>query len=280
MKFRSFLCTAALTVSFVAFGAMVSFAGEWVRDYDEDIASWFREEGKDYSWRYRNDDGSYAENTWIGNYYVGSYGYMVQEQMTPDGYLLGEDGSWYVATPANAREAYEKFRLYRYASQYDNTSMLTWYREDDFNGDGILDLLTMDFGGYEISQNLELSLYTIQGGAVRKADSYTGQIIKANTQPRAYFRWYEGKKGLFCMDDWSQEVTALLTIDGNLRFQEIYSEQNQIGMEQEAQIRDFWLWGERDFTDCEIMELSFDWVNCVPGGRCQGVENSSPVSYR
>lgn len=82
------------------------------------------------------------------------------------------------------------------------------------------------------------------------------------------------------MDDWSQEVTALLTIDGNLRFQEIYSEQNQIGMEQEAQIRDFWLWGERDFTDCEIMELSFDWVNCVPGGRCQGVENSSPVSYR
>lgn len=280
MKRKTILGAIGLASVLAVSISFPTFAGEWVKDYDEAAASWFAEEGKDYSWRYRNDDGSYAENTWIGNYYIGSYGYMNREQITPDGYLLGEDGSWYVATPANAREAYEKFRLYQYAVQYDRTNMLTWYREDDFNGDGILDLLTMNFGDYGISQNLELSLYTIQGGAVRKTDSYTGQIIKENTRPRAYFRWYEGKKGLFCMDDWRQEVITLLTIDGNLRFQEIYSEQNQIGMEQEPQIRDFWLWGERDFTDCEIMELSFDWVNCIPGGRCQGVENSSPVSYR
>lgn len=280
MRMKTVLGMAALTAVLTLAGATVSFAGEWEKDYDGEFASWYRIIGDDYyGWKYRNDDGTYVKNSWVGNYYMNDRGYMLSAQITPDGYLLNQDGSWYAASPENAKDTYKMFRLYQYASQYDHTSKVTWYREEDFNGDGVLDLLTMDFGGNEISQQLELNLYTIQDGTVRKTDSYTGIMVEADTQPRAFFRWYEGKKTLFCLD-WYDNVESVLTIDAGLKFQQLFSEHNQVAVDQKDALQDFWIWGERDFSDCELMELSYDGVDSLLGGQCQGKESSSSVSYR
>lgn len=59
---------------------MTSFAGEW----KQDTAGWW----------YQNDDGTYAQNAWVGNYYCGNDGYMLVNTTTPDGYAVGADGAW------------------------------------------------------------------------------------------------------------------------------------------------------------------------------------------
>ncbi|MFR1831636.1 MAG: cellulase family glycosylhydrolase [Lachnospiraceae bacterium] len=65
----------------VAFSA---YAGQWEQD--------------EYGWRYETDDGMYAQEGWrqINGkwYYFKSNGYMARNTMTPDGYVVGSDGSW------------------------------------------------------------------------------------------------------------------------------------------------------------------------------------------
>ncbi len=41
---------------------------------------------------YKN--GSLVRNTWVGDYYIGSNGYMLTEQSTPDNYYVGKDGKY------------------------------------------------------------------------------------------------------------------------------------------------------------------------------------------
>lgn len=51
-------------------------------------------------WWIENPDGSYLINQWYQSkesgrwYYMGSDGYMLVNAKTPDGYIVGEDGSW------------------------------------------------------------------------------------------------------------------------------------------------------------------------------------------
>lgn len=43
---------------------------------------------------YFDSNGAMVKNRWIGDYYLGSYGYMAVSTTTPDGYQVGNDGRW------------------------------------------------------------------------------------------------------------------------------------------------------------------------------------------
>ena len=70
-------------------------------------------------WRYRKDDGNYARSEWVLDqgvyYYLDGDGIMMADTTTPDGYLVGGDGSWvterqvtggYVRTPYDNQPYY------------------------------------------------------------------------------------------------------------------------------------------------------------------------------
>ena len=100
MKIRLWI-TSIIAVFMFGFA---SFAGSWVGSAQS-------------GWRYQNDDGSFATNTWFqdadgswyyfgpdslmmhdawigGTYYVDSSGRMMVNATTPDGYRVGPDGVW------------------------------------------------------------------------------------------------------------------------------------------------------------------------------------------
>ena len=56
------------------------------------FAGW--EQYQSGEWAYRYGNGSYAANTWIGNYYIGPDGIMVVNNYTPDGYWVGASGAY------------------------------------------------------------------------------------------------------------------------------------------------------------------------------------------
>ena len=67
---------------FTFFFSTISYAGTW--------------ESAGSDWRYQNDDGSYATNTWVFNngfnYYFDSNGIMLKNTLSPDSYPLGREG--------------------------------------------------------------------------------------------------------------------------------------------------------------------------------------------
>lgn len=91
---------------------ITSFAGEW------------KEDNKGY-W-YVNDDGHYPTNAWQEidgkHYYFGADGYLLVDTITPDGYLVGSDGSWvrYSLSDENAQQRINEFvELYEGAFYMD-----------------------------------------------------------------------------------------------------------------------------------------------------------------
>ena len=46
------------------------------------------------SYYYLTSEGSYARNTWVGDYYLKSNGKMAVNERTPDGYQVDESGKW------------------------------------------------------------------------------------------------------------------------------------------------------------------------------------------
>lgn len=77
MKKKSSLLAAFGALS--VFMSLNSFANQWVQ---------FGQ-----NWAYYQDDGTFAKNQWIGNYYLGSDGIMLTNTITPDGFYVGADGS-------------------------------------------------------------------------------------------------------------------------------------------------------------------------------------------
>ena len=77
MKKKSlFLVTVSVLSIFMSLN---SFANQWVQ---------FGQ-----NWAYYQDDGTFAKNQWIGNYYLGADGIMLTNAITPDGGYVGADGS-------------------------------------------------------------------------------------------------------------------------------------------------------------------------------------------
>lgn len=66
--------------AFSAVCALTAMAGDWEKTGD--------------NWRYKDDNGEYVRNHWVGYYYLGSDGIMLTSSYTPDGYYVGADGRW------------------------------------------------------------------------------------------------------------------------------------------------------------------------------------------
>lgn len=71
-----------VTCIFMFAFSITSFAGTWSQT------------GND--WKYQNDNGTFASNTWItengAEYYLGADGIMLKNTLSPDGYPIGRDG--------------------------------------------------------------------------------------------------------------------------------------------------------------------------------------------
>lgn len=80
-KIRAIVISGVLVLLMV----MPAYAAEWKQESD--------------TWRYQNDDGSYAIGwNWINgkSYYFDSSGNMLSSTTTPDGYQVNENGEWVV----------------------------------------------------------------------------------------------------------------------------------------------------------------------------------------
>lgn len=77
MKKKSLLLVAFSAMN--VFMSLNSFANQWVQ---------FGQ-----NWAYYQDDGTFAKNQWVGNYYFGTDGIMLTNAPTPDGGYVGADGS-------------------------------------------------------------------------------------------------------------------------------------------------------------------------------------------
>lgn len=101
-KLKSKAAIAALTLSLCTPFAAV--AGTW--------------QSADNAWRYQNDDGSYVANAWLAengsSYYFDSNGIMLKNTLSPDGYPLGQDGTWITDSetlPASFTGSKEEFTI-------------------------------------------------------------------------------------------------------------------------------------------------------------------------
>ena len=73
-------------------------------------------------WYYSLEGGKVATDRWIGNYYVGSDGYMLTDTWTPDGYYVDSNGKW-VESKGNKSGGSTNFDMSKYeliCGTYDN----------------------------------------------------------------------------------------------------------------------------------------------------------------
>ena len=248
-KRTAMILGAAAGLSMLA--STAAFAGEWKKD--------------DMGWWYQYDATNYAVNTWIGNYYLGAYGYMLESQLTPDDYMVNDDGSWYVAVPENAVEVYQKYRLYRYAGLFDCATPYVAFLEKDFNHDGVLDMLTVTIESVEGMDDegnrrpAQIELLTIQNGKVEvldRIDTYSGHEIDTKLMQ------YQGND--IVVQYSGDMVNEAYKINSSLHFESIpITNGNQCST---------WTNLSRE-NRIQLYELDFKVVDCqLLTGRCTGQE--------
>ena len=101
-KQRLTLCVAV--TGFCIGMSMTALAGEWKQNNN---AYWYQEDNGSYpanTWKWINgkcyyfDENGYMKTGWIDwegkSYYCSENGDMLTNCMTPDNYLVGEDGAW------------------------------------------------------------------------------------------------------------------------------------------------------------------------------------------
>lgn len=210
MKKKNTVLKAVLAAGISIMSVMTAFAGEWKQD--------------EYGWKYQYDDTHYAADTWIGNYYVGDLGYMLNSQLTPDGYMLNDDGSYYAALPENAAEVYKKYRLFYYGPAFDGAAIGVNYILDDFNHDGVLEMLTFD-GIFETDDNVPTTarLMTIRDGKVVVADS----IDSSNDNGIINFSPFEFKGETVFAEYHGDDVSNVYRINENLKFEKVQRDRSR-----------------------------------------------------
>ena len=130
------LVTLGMVACLSVAGCMTAFAGQWQSDA----------QGK---W-YVNDDGHYPTNAWQEidgkHYYFGADGYLLVDTITPDGYLVGSDGSWvrYSLSDENAQQKINEFvELYEGAFYIDEAefeqNVRSFYTPDE--AQAVIDLI-------------------------------------------------------------------------------------------------------------------------------------------
>ena len=207
------LLTAAVAIGLSALASIPAFAYGWQNDglwwygTNEDNTAW-------YSNGWQLIDGVY--------YYFDSNGYMYEGTMTPDGYFVDESGAWQVVSPAEAEDAYRKYRLYQYGPILDRRDYYVRYCVDDFNGDGVLDMLLTDMDydieNYEEGKEypIKVQLFTIQNGKVQLTDEF--QKSDYTGIDGIYMIWYKGER--LVVSFLTDTLNNAYTITTELKFQE------------------------------------------------------------
>lgn len=112
-------------------------------------------------WYYSLEGGAIARNQWVGDYYLGSDGYMLVNTVTPDGYNVGADGRW-----IGAGQNSNKYQEYWYIDgDYDNRDQ-TGYRDTHR-----VDMHVYLSGGWD-GCIIEFALYDITGTGYNLYDKY------------------------------------------------------------------------------------------------------------
>lgn len=134
---------------------------------------WIQSGGK---WYYLNPDGSLAVNCWInGTYYVGADGAMYVNRTTPDGYRVGADGAYVqeALSQEQVKAIYQQKLNQCKALLGSSNYYEADYLIEDFNKDGILDLLLFETqrSGNSNSDYIKAELYTVANGTLVLCDT-------------------------------------------------------------------------------------------------------------
>lgn len=124
---KSFVKVLTLTAALSMLASSTAFAGQW------------KQEGS--TWKYQNDDGSYATNNWQWidgkSYCFDSNGNMYANTTTPDGYTVNADGQWVVGGVVQTRNSGNvstatndefplKGRVEKYLNTYEGNYVWYW----------------------------------------------------------------------------------------------------------------------------------------------------------
>ena len=155
MKRKSFIL-AGLTLGISLLTAFSSFAAGWELD--------------SIGWRWWNDDGTYLVDTWAwldGNqdgiaehYYLGPDGYCLLNAMTPDGYVVNENGAQYVVVYVPKEGRSYNVVLNNIPREVKKADILARY---DVNGSGDI-------------EKEEMALMTPQDGYIWKSEVIYGEL--------------------------------------------------------------------------------------------------------
>ena len=118
----------ATAMAFSAIMAIASYAGEWKQDTS--------------GYWYQNDDGSYTTNGWQEidgkQYYFDGNGYMLSESITPDGKLVGTDGSVVVYNNSSYQSILDYYSL---KLKYSTPVLIAEYNNEiSSNNNGLMGL--------------------------------------------------------------------------------------------------------------------------------------------
>ena len=193
MKKKICVCITAVVLSAVMTGT--AFAGTWSSQKKS------TDSGAEYTeWSYRKDNGSKVAGEWIQDkgtwYYIGSDGIMLSDDISPDGYAVGDTGAWVASIPRitmtnEMKAAYkgvvaeaQQNNTAKYASTYDKI----YYTIHDMNHDGIPELLVHD-GDCEAAYRY--IVYTFDGAeAVRVGEfgaAHAADLLESDAEGNLYF---------------------------------------------------------------------------------------------
>lgn len=152
MKLKKFMA-ATLAAMTVLGSTITANAGQWVPSGN--------------LWFYAQDDGTWAKNKWVGNYYLGPQGYMLTNCWVGQ-YFVGADGKWIPnASNANMKSGLNCIGTYQwlYTTYGDGTvqqANFIDYRLFSVNSDRTLTMIERNnMGGNATAQlaYLETGLY-------------------------------------------------------------------------------------------------------------------------
>lgn len=155
---------------------------------------WFKYEGKDY---YVNEVGKVLKNTWVGNYYLGSAGFMLTNTFTPDGYYVGANGAWSTSKWVQSNNQW----WYRH---YDGT-----YTKNDFETIGN-QTYYFDKNGYMVTgwKLIDSDWYYFNANGAMIKNSWFGNYYLEEDGKMATNKWidkdYVGADGLWSPSRWIQ----------------------------------------------------------------------------
>ncbi len=183
------IMTVLITGTITTMLSFTAFAGSWQSDAN--------------GWWWQNDDGTYPANSWQwldGNgdgiaecYYFDGNGYMLKNQITPDGYWVNADGAWVENGEVKTQVVQRNIEISQYLETYkqlvDKLNMHTadWWQ---FAGSGcsyMIDNFYLEYMDDIFSMKNEGASYVkLYGISLGDSESYAETILEQNGWVKYY----------------------------------------------------------------------------------------------